>query len=65
MRRSKHPGVKCSKVTSLSKVNQGLLHKMVRFETYLLVGTNLRGWYVYISKFCYTKHTYLQICTYQ
>ena len=43
----------------------GLLQKIVRFETYLPVGRNLRGWYVYISKFCYTKRTYLQIRTYR
>ena len=44
---------------------RGLLHKIVRFETYLPVGTNLRFWYIYISKFCYTKRTYLQIHSYR
>ena len=47
------------------KFVQGLFHKIVRFEMYLPVGTNLRGWYVYIIKFCYTKRTYLQIRTYR
>ena len=48
------------RISSFYIVLRGLLHKIVRFGRC----TNLRGCYVYTSKFCYTKRTYLQIRTY-
>ena len=40
------------------KVNRGLLHKIVCFETYLPVGTNLE-----VGTFCITKFDYINIPT--